>query len=821
MQPGDTPSTGALYLPPDIGAIPREGTLFLQGQTDVVRIPVTADSLETIQNDSDKYIKITVKDKRWKWKKGSLTWSFNVDPDDSGSPAQELSARQIAAGILDLLGESDRDISLLPDDEYPPMVFDFVPYGRALRELCDLYGMTPCLVNNGSGVWSKVTITRNDTSLLPSISTTYLIESPATIDRNPEIPEQIVVVGSQYVDEYTFECEPVGVETSGSQAGEILPITSLSYFTGANDPAVLAIGSEFTQLFFSDPDAYRNAKAQAYRWWRILPPAGMDIEDVLPLLKTRSTPVEDPPGSGKYRLARPEVRTQRVLNERQVSSTLYPVSSGYTIDYETGVIKFEEPVGYFFDTARPDYSEFTPNDVEIKAAFERKDNANTSDYPDDYYTRTFVTGNASANYPTEVIRDQSLVLYRINGVAQNQTQLDARADALIAQWYASVQNESEPRTWKFCNIEALDPVGGVASISWEVGEEAFTTVEVTFEAPPVNVPSAAVKTSHSRVRSDSQSARQQARYESRNVARGSGGRVQPDSNQGGGGEVTAVERRSEWRMVLNSDSLTGSAGSVVILDQWSAALSSMAMTQCDEDGDPRVAVAARDFTADDSYVKVWVTGVHPVLVSDDSDPETTFTASSGTFEAAPGDGPLQGLHLVQSGIVMCRIGGGSGSNKFLARITADNGSGGHSWVEVYWDCTISAWTTLSGGRTGTSNAYEINEFQAVPTNTIVEMWEEGGCDPPRYVFDVSAHPTTTFSTLTGSGETADTDEWEWVDKTGLQLQVITRVVYNPSGDRVLYEFYRVLEFDPVGRLMKAGPETRRTITTPIDCGAGY
>jgi hypothetical protein len=61
----------------------------------------------------------------------------------------------------------------------------------------------------------------------------------------------------------------------------------------------------------------------------------------------------------------------------------------------------------------------------------------------------------------------------------------------------------------------------------------------------------------------------------------------------------------------------------------------------------------------------------------------------------------------------------------------------YSWVEVTWTGTCSGWTTRTGGKTGTLNAYERNCQQGIPAGTIVWLYNFGlgGDSPTQYVFD--------------------------------------------------------------------------------------
>ncbi len=57
--------------------------------------------------------------------------------------------------------------------------------------------------------------------------------------------------------------------------------------------------------------------------------------------------------------------------------------------------------------------------------------------------------------------------------------------------------------------------------------------------------------------------------------------------------------------------------------------------------------------------------------------------------------------------------------------------------------------------------------------------------------------------------------WAVYQHTGVELKCLTRVTYNPSGNQILYGYYRNLHFSPDGRLVSISAETQAVIDTPI------
>ncbi len=98
----------------------------------------------------------------------------------------------------------------------------------------------------------------------------------------------------------------------------------------------------------------------------------------------------------------------------------------------------------------------------------------------------------------------------------------------------------------------------------------------------------------------------------------------------------------------------------------------------------------------------------------------------------------------------------------------------------------------------------------------------GGSSTPDIPSDPSAFDTVPVQNYGEEGaESADGSYWHAGSSItpgvlrGVKLCVLTRVVYNPNSNAILYGFFRDLIFDTYGRLCSISTETRYTIETPI------
>jgi hypothetical protein len=94
--------------------------------------------------------------------------------------------------------------------------------------------------------------------------------------------------------------------------------------------------------------------------------------------------------------------------------------------------------------------------------------------------------------------------------------------------------------------------------------------------------------------------------------------------------------------------------------------------------------------------------------------------------------------------------------------------------------------------------------------------------PPRKIVFIRGgvgrtdSPTALGGTSEGS-ESADSSNWTRLGATPVVVYVVTRTVYNESGDKTLYSFVRPLTFDARGLLVSAGAETRVTVDVTEAC----
>ena len=181
-------------------------------------------------------------------------------------------------------------------------------------------------------------------------------------------------------------------------------------------------------------------------------------------------------------------------------------------------------------------------------------------------------------------------------------------------------------------------------------------------------------------------------------------------------------------------------------------------------------------------------------------------------------------------------GGGGGGEIFWAKLTSHTPDPGFDWQEIIWDDGEDRFTTLSGGRSGSDNAYHHVGFSRLPVGLVVRMEElladEGDLE---YVFTIphdgdfdtygitgGSYTRLDFSTGEEGTEAIQTDSGWNIESSqqstfGVVVPVCTRVVYKDDGDEKLYGYTRDLTFDTGGRLLKVSAEVRYEIDEPVEC----
>jgi len=226
LQAGIVPSTAVLRLPMS-AQIAQIGTLRLAnvatGQAiQFQKCRVVRQNIAEGGGDG-KWQEITIEDRRWMWAEGyfSVFGEFNRINPPRGLQANQLSAWQLAARLMNALGEQGYAITGIPLDQFPSVAWDASSPASELEALAQQYG---CMVTlspldravvfkNGQGV----SFNANDPRLMdtnytfqPQIVPGQLVLDGGAMHIHHDLPLRAVAPRSNYSDDY-------------------IPIDSLSY----------------------------------------------------------------------------------------------------------------------------------------------------------------------------------------------------------------------------------------------------------------------------------------------------------------------------------------------------------------------------------------------------------------------------------------------------------------------------------------------------------------------------------------------------------------------------------------------------------------
>jgi hypothetical protein len=294
-----------------------------------------------------------IADRRWAWKHRRVDGLFNQRLPDCRLlevpelPLRKRSARQLAALLLDALGETGYDVSHLPDTAWPRLELRDNSIGGQLESLAETFGCVVVLgIDNVVRILRRGqgdTLPLGDTTFFDSVS--WKSAGPAAVKLRAR-PTRV---------QAKLKLEPVAVEEDGS----VVAVDDASYAPAAGWE------SQWPDAFAGVAEADRHlAFRSVWRWFRVIgaEDGSLDIPDVpftlgsitqiLPLEKTLLDTAEQRDGvlgsvpcyleGAIYQQGDlPEVAPSRRLN------------IDFEIDAENGLVKLPYPVHSLGTDGRP------------------------------------------------------------------------------------------------------------------------------------------------------------------------------------------------------------------------------------------------------------------------------------------------------------------------------------------------------------------------------------------------------------------------------------------------------------------------------------
>lgn len=258
---GVSPSRFILRIRPQDGLSPEPATLTISDGENTVSFPDVAPNIAHLRKETtEKGMRwsLPLVDRRRRWTGGRVQADFNERlPDGTIKAGAKKNAQEIAAFMLNIIGESGYDIIQVPTGVYPRIEWEDKPYPLALKEFCDSVNCIPVL-----GLDNRIKIARRGAGAsLPSSGT---ILPPWRF--TPPKPTRLVVAGSPSWWQTLLALRPVAHKTNG----DLCRLTNTDFW----------VAGEFPMFFPNISSADRHlASTHAYRWFQVYQQAegGLDI----------------------------------------------------------------------------------------------------------------------------------------------------------------------------------------------------------------------------------------------------------------------------------------------------------------------------------------------------------------------------------------------------------------------------------------------------------------------------------------------------------------------------------------------------------------
>lgn len=501
---GITPSVAQLTIAPQSNFTTEVGTLRLSFGGTLIEWPgCRVDRASFQRNASGEVWRLSIFDRRWRWRFGQITGTYNARRDDgtlrSGqgkSINTERNVQQLAALCLQAMGESDFDVSDLPNDTRPSVEWNAEVPAAMLASLCDQFQCRVVLRLD-----NRVAIRR--VGVGAALPAGLVLENSVTVDV-PERPDALAVICGPKRYQVDFPLEAVGLEAAAGDDDETLkPIDEVSYRPADG-------WSKIDLPFFHQvAQASRELACKSvFRYYRIRVPVevpgyegpdGNKVKTLEQLLPIEDEQVETTTVGGEVQNLPARVfgvwhrgRDEAANNvpalvppdkDGSESAERLRVTRPFVIDTARGLVIFDEPVvrndhpsahgssGYEVNIA--------PADLVLRAACQVRD---ADSLALDRYVRVRSTGSIGGTEPS-YIKHEELTLnhvpqysasYKIQSVRTNRAEIDAAADRYLDAWETQFQTRV-PQIVRYPGVVPVELDGAIQQVTFHVGPSGATT----------------------------------------------------------------------------------------------------------------------------------------------------------------------------------------------------------------------------------------------------------------------------------------------------------------------------------------------------------
>jgi hypothetical protein len=397
-------------------------------------------------------------DRRWKWRYPRISGEYNGRLcDNSINSASRKNARELAELLLDALGESSYDVSGVPDDVYPYVLWDNSLAKLELASLCDLLGMDVCPhVANDQFAVRSLTATA-------SIPAGTVIYGDQAAFKPAVMPSSLQVVGAPKKYQGLVELEPVALDSSG----DIRAAAAVSYAPGGG------WNRQWPSAFPGVTQAARHLPVQTiWRWYQPV--------DATIILDEHVVETGLDAERNELRCLPPQVSgVFWTFGDHATNTGVNAVYSGnFRVRKDLNLVEFEYPVW------RWSSGEILPALLWINAGYYIKNSAGALQI----YTRNQAVPQAVVSTAPRVLKHHELhwtsigdALYGASS-GNNETDVQAEADVYLSS-LAATYSFDKSRTVVLNGLVSVDLLPPITQVKWRCGNQrpAFTFIGINQE----------------------------------------------------------------------------------------------------------------------------------------------------------------------------------------------------------------------------------------------------------------------------------------------------------------------------------------------------
>ncbi len=471
---GITPGVCTIECAPQFGFVGAGGLLEFQFGPVIIQFAnCKVDTFSFRFTQQGRIWALQVLDRRWKWAFGEAWGLFNKRlPDESVDPVTAATPQQLAAYLLDQMGETGYDVTQLPNDTQPEVEWEAANPAQELASLCERLGCRIVLTLGGFVVLAR-------TGVGGTLDTTAdVLQNSLTIDP-PERPDALRVVCGKTRYEAVLVLDAVGLDVNG----DVKPIDDLSYKPAGG-------WATTTPPFFSQVvagTARQLAQKTVFRWYR--------ITDLDPADPTQFLALPDYGTLTNYQLLLPleEGLLTTYLDERGnkkteeawilgifwdgglgYANTLKFITEDFSIGREEGIVEFSRAI-FQYTAAGP-----VAADLLLRIAFSIRDPVSLA-----YLRATRTAVYPSGNWGTgarilkrdEIARTVSVTYdaaFNVVGSVTNDAVVDTQATYYLLAADLEYQTPT-PQEVTYAGLKPISPDGAIQQVAWTVGPNGATT----------------------------------------------------------------------------------------------------------------------------------------------------------------------------------------------------------------------------------------------------------------------------------------------------------------------------------------------------------